>query len=237
LGLWSSITSIAKKVWRGVKAVVRIVVRAAITIVAAGVNGFDLLLGFLAWPPKKLRLHVFILRDENGVPVATPGELTIALDNAHRIFKDRFNVSVVPYSKSFVETLPDAAPKAALEPHCDAGAWADLFREAGEYYADHLAGWVGGIPISASFPITAYVVRDVDGKRGCAIGPLTDYLTIDPTGFKGDDTTLAHETGHCCHLWHSGSKGNLMWRDADRGDGVKWFQKNLVRRCRHVTYW
>ncbi len=240
MGFWSSIKKAVKKVWRVVKAVVRIVVRAVLTVVAAVVNLFDLLLGFLNWPPKKLRLHVFILRDEAGVEVlgaADLGQLTAALDNAKRIFKDRFNVSLVPYSKGFVETLPNPAPTAALEPKCDAGAWADEFREAGEYYAGHLAGWVSGIPISASFPITAFVVRDVDGKRGCAIGPLADHLVIDPTGIIKDATTLAHEIGHACSLWHSGSRGNLMWADADRGDGVKWFQKNLLRSSRHVTYW
>ncbi len=168
MGFWSSIKKAVKKVWRVVKAVVRIVVRAVLTVVAAVVNLFDLLLGFLNWPPKKLRLHVFILRDEAGVEVlgaADLGQLTAALDSAKHIFKDRFNVSLVPYSKGFVETLPDPAPTAALEPKCDAGAWADEFREAGEYYAGHLAGWVSGIPISASFPITAFIVRDVDGKR------------------------------------------------------------------------
>lgn len=234
---WSSLKRVVKKVWRGVKAVVRMAVRAVFTVIAAVVNVFDLLLGFLTWPRKRLRLHVFILRDESGVPILDPAELTATLDNAKRIFKDRFNVSLVPYSKTFVEILSDAAPTKALEPRSDAGAWADEFREAGEYFNRHLAGWVSGIPISASFPITAYVVRDVDGKRGCAIGPLSDYLTIDPTGIKGDDTTLAHEMGHCCSLWHSQSMGNLMWRNSDRGDGAKWFQKNLLRSSRHVTYW
>lgn len=241
MGLWSSITStvkkVAKAVWRGAKAVARFLVRGGITLIAGAVNISDLLVGFFGWPPKRLRLHVFILRREDGVPVIGAAELTAAIDNARRILKDRFNVKLVPYSDGFVETLPDPAPTTALDPHCDAGAWTDEFREAGEYYARHLAGWVSGIPISTSFPVTAYVVRDVEGKRGCAIGPLADHLVIDPDGVVGDATTLAHEIGHCCSLRHSGAQTNLMWSESNRGENATWYQKNLFRSSRHVTYW
>lgn len=70
MGFWSSlknkIKKAAKKVWRVVKAVVRVVVRVVLTVVGAVLGIADLLLGFIAWPPKKLRLHIFILSDQNG---------------------------------------------------------------------------------------------------------------------------------------------------------------------------
>jgi hypothetical protein len=234
MGLWSSIKKAVKKVWRAVKAVVRVVARVVVTAVGLALGVPDLLLGFVAWPQKHLRLHIFILSDENG-PLVNPGDLEPAIDYARRVLKDRFNVKLHPYSKTFVEVITEPAPAAALDVKCGAGALGEEFGEAGEFFAEHLAGW-NAIPVSLTFPITMFVVRDVEDKQGCSLGPLTDYVTIDPSGVK-NPSTMAHELGHACSLWHSGSKSNLMWADADRGDGVKWFQKNLLRSSRHVTYW
>lgn len=238
MGLWSSIKNkikkAAKKVWRVVKAVVRVVVRVVMTVVGLVLGIFDLLLGFVAWPPKKLRLHIFILSDQNG-PLVNPSDLTLAIDYARKTLKDRFNVKLLPYSEGMVEIITTPAPSAALVVHCDSGALKEEFGEAGEYFAKHLAGW-NAIPISLTFPITAFVVRDIVGKQGCSLGPLSDYLTLDLAGVKSD-STLAHEIGHSCSLWHSKTQSNLMWPDTKRGNQVKWFQKNLLRSSRHVMYW
>jgi hypothetical protein len=235
MGLWSSIKNAFKKVWRAVKAVVRVVARAVIMLVNRFTLGlFDLLFGFLAWPRKKLRLHIFILSDASG-PVVNPADLTASVDFAKKVMKDRFNVNVMPYSKNLIEIIKEPAPTAALDVHCNGGALKDEFGEAGEFFAKHLAGW-NVIPISLTFPITAFIVRDVQGKQGCSNGPLTDYLTLDSDGVAAVNT-LAHEMGHVCDLWHSGSKSNLMWPDDSRGDGVKWFQKSILRSSRHVQYW
>ena len=110
MGLWSRIKNAVKKVWRAVKAVVRIIVRVVITIVNALTLGLvDLLLGFIAWPPKRLRLHVFILSTEGPVfdpnspslvPVVPVQEAVTAVNNMKRIYKERFNVNVRPYSET-----------------------------------------------------------------------------------------------------------------------------------------
>lgn len=213
---------------------VRVVVRVVTTIIGAVLGIFDLLLGFIAWPPKKLRLQIFILSDQSG-PLVDPGDLKPAIDFAKKTLKDRFNVKLVSYGENMIQIIEEPAPRAALEVSCDSGALKEEFGEAGEYFANHLTGW-NAIPISLTFPITAFVVRDVKGKIGCSLGPLSDYITLDKEGAKSE-STLAHEIGHCCSLWHSGSKSNLMWPDADRGNQVKWFQKNLLRSSRHVLYW
>ncbi len=235
-GFWSTIKNAVKKVWRAVKAVVRIVVRVVILVINTFTFGlFDLLLGFLTWPPKKLRLHIFILSDMNG-PVVNPSDLTSSIDFAKQTFKDRFNVNLVPYSKNMVEIVKEPAPAPALTPDCvGGGALKNEFGEAGEYYASQLAGW-NAIPISLTFPITVFVVHKIHGREGCSLGPLTDYLTLDIGGVASVNT-MAHEMGHACSLWHSRSKSNLMWPDDDRGNGAKWFQKNLLRSSRHVQYW
>lgn len=221
-----------KKVWRAIKGVVRQVARIVVELIHRLILGLpDLLFGFLAWPTKKIRIKILILSDENGNPTALPADLTPSIDYATRVFKDRLNVRLVTPSRGeapIVEVISTPAPAAALDVHCDASGWGEEFGEAGEYFAGHLAGLV--------YRITVFVVRDIADKEGCSLGPLTDYITLDPDGVKSENT-LAHEIGHSCGLWHSGSQSNLMWPDDNRGDGVKWFQKHLFRSSRHVTYW
>lgn len=241
MGFFSSlknkIKKALKKVWRWVKAAVRLIVRIVVTIVGAVLGIFDLLLGFIGWPPKKMRIHIFILADQNG-PLISAAALTPAIEFARKTFKDKFNVKLLPYSKSFIEIIKEPAPPDALEVPCSFfGSLGRDFGEAGEFFAKHLAGW-NAIPISLTFPITVFIVSNVIGKGGCSLGPLTDYVTVDVSlDGVGTPSLMAHEIGHACNLWHSGTKSNLMHAESDRGDGAKWFQKNLFRSSRHVTYW
>jgi hypothetical protein len=240
MGFFSSLKSAlkkaVKKVTRAVKSVVRLASRLVVTLVGLGIGIFDLLLGFLAWPPKKLRVHIFILSTEKG-PLVDPAFLTASVDFARKTFKKRFNVKLLAYSKNMIEIIKEPAPPEALSVGCGGDAVDQEFAEAGEYFASHLAGW-NGIPISLTFPVTVFIVSDVSGNGGCSIGPLTDYVTVDTSSDGvGTPSEIAHEVGHACNLWHSGTKSNLMYHPSDRGDGVKWFQKNLFRSSRHVTYW
>jgi hypothetical protein len=237
MGFWSSIThaikKAVKKVWRVIKAVARIVVRLLITFFNAFIAFYDLLFGFLAWPPKKLRYQVFILSDAKG-PLIDPADLQPSIDFFTKTFKDRFNVKVIPYGKPSVQIIKEPAPIDALDVSCGGGAFSNEFGVAGEYFAQHLAGW-NAIPITLAFPVTIFIVRSMTGADGCSIGPLTDYATMTPSAVH-ELNVMAHETGHSCNLWHSGSHANLMWPDPTRGNEVKWFQKNLVRISRHVQY-
>jgi hypothetical protein len=111
----------------------------------------------------------------------------------------------------------------------------DELGEAGEYFAKRLAGW-NAITISPGFPITVFVVRDVGGKKGCSLGLFTDYVTVDLDGVKSD-SRMAHEIGYALgQFGHLGDSTNLMYKHDNRGDHVRWWQKNLFRNSRHVTY-
>ena len=228
-----------KWIKKKVKALVRVVYRIVLTIGNAFSLGlYDFLLGFLAWPPKRLRLHVFILWSEvpqGGGDPQPPIEQVVqaAIDRTKKLYKDKFNVNVRPYSKTFMETLQGPFPDSVLDFECGFGS---EFGDAGEFFAGHLAGW-NAVPISLTYPVTVFVVRDLTGgDLGCSMYVAGDYVVIDRDGLL-DNVALPHEIGHTCSLWHSFSSNNLMYRMSPAGENVKWFQKNLLRSSRHVQYW
>jgi hypothetical protein len=243
MGFWSSIKKAVKKVWQVTKAVVRVVARGIITIINNLTLGLpDLLLGFLTWPEKNLRLHVFILSappSDSGGGDPIPGGQVVptqdvqdAIERTKKLYKDKFNVKIKPYSKTYIEVLEEIPPPEVLDFECGAG---QEFGTAGEWIAKHLAGW-NAAPVSFTFPITVFVVRNLKGPLGCSMSVIGDYVVVAQDGIK-DNVALAHEMGHTCSLWHSGSSDNLMYKQSPAGEKVKWFQKNLLRSSRHVQYW
>lgn len=235
MGWWSSIKKAVKKAWRAVKATVRAIVKVVIEIVLRVINFV------LVWLPiqKKMRIQIFILRNEAGEPLLNDKvslkALQDALDYAIKTFKDRFDVKIKPYGNPVIQTLPKAAPSAALDVRCDTGAASNEWGEAGEYFADNLAGW-NIIPINLGFPISVFIVRFIEGKIGCSLGPLTDYVTVSVNGTKSV-TTMAHELGHSCGLLHRDNIKNLMYPNDGRDNNVTGWQKFVVRNSRHCTFW
>jgi len=236
MSLWGSIKNAVKKVVRAVKGAVRVLVRAAITIVNAVTFGLpDLLLGFLAWPAKRLRLHVFVIMVDDK-PVASTSEVMTAVDAARQIYKNGFNVDIEPYAESFVQILTDPAPPSVVDYECGWPGLGSEFGEAGTFFAGHIAGW-NAVPISLTFPVTVFVVKTLkSGDLGCSLSVIGDYVVIASPGLK-DHVALAHEVGHTCGLWHSGDHTNLMYFQSPAGEGTKWFQRNILRSSRHVQYW
>jgi hypothetical protein len=166
-----------------------------------------------------------------------------------KTLKDRCNVNVIPYSSgnkreidNWAQVVTELSPPAALKVRCGWGALWDEGGEAGEYFARNAAGWVGSfIPISLAFPITVFIVEEVDASLGCAVPVLTDYATVTASAIinkeKGS-STLAHEVAHRCNLWHVDQKENLLNpnRVLVPPYWLQWWQRNLLRASRHVTY-
>lgn len=246
--------------WKKLKRAVKTVVRQAATVCWAAVhniipNGLDLLLGFLKWPQKKMRIRINILTEPNngkprpiisintttdpvtGLPVITYSNpnLIKAIDFAKKVFKEEFNVKIV---SNGIYIVPDIPPDVALNPSCS-GLYGQDFGEAGEFYASHgyYGSFIWGVfQFNPIYPIDVFVVSSVGGKIGCSLGPLTNWVVISPPGID-NESTLAHELAHACNLWHRPNVSSLMYHDKIRGRTTKLWQANFFRSCRHVNYY
>jgi hypothetical protein len=237
MGMWSSIINNVKQVLRVVNATVRVFVKLVIEVLVRVIN----LVLVRRSTQKKLRLQIFILRDENGTPVlhdeVSLKLLQDALDFAIRTFKDRFDITISPYASPIIQTLPKAAPIAALDVSCNGPTGKIEWGEVGEYFANYSAGW-NIIPINLGFPVSVFIVRAIGGRIGCSLGPMTDYIILSVEGTKSI-STMAHGLAHCCGLKkHPDDINNLMYISRFRTNNVvtDW-QKFVVRNSRHCTFW
>jgi hypothetical protein len=183
--------------------------------------------------PKKLRIRVVILRDEQGRPVATPEDVEPSLAEARRILRQALAIDLLPAAEPLVRTVDVPAPPAALDSPCAEGSWRADFGEGGAFYRRHSER---GTVTGSGGPITVFVVRDVLGKAGCSLGPLVDHVTVDMTALEGKRLrVLAHELGHACGLPHTSAPENLML-PRRMGDRLQPWQVAVFRSSRHVTY-
>jgi hypothetical protein len=186
---------------------------------------------------KKLRIRIVVLRDGDGRPVVSEEELRAALEETERVLDREAGVALAPLDGSLVVTLDDPAPRAALDAPCtDNGLWKTDLGAAGGYFRSRLARHGLRTFVGLGAPVTVFVVRDVVGKCGCSLGPLGDYVTIEPRALAPPTLRiLAHELGHSCGLKHTSRDDNLM-RPRGQGERLTRWQQAVFRSSRHVTY-
>jgi hypothetical protein len=182
---------------------------------------------------KKMRLCIIVLRDEAGNPTATAAGLQPAIDAARRIYRDAANIELIVEGP---HTVGDASPGYALDVECGVAAWGEEFWLPGTYF-QATAAWhcaLGGLGRITGYgaPIVVFCVRQIPGSTaGCALGPATDYLTIE----GGSPGCLAHEIGHKVGLWHCCPTTNLA-NEGCGGAELNWWQVVIVRNSKYVTY-
>lgn len=226
----SSFEKRSKENWFFLKGIARVIARIFIEGVhRLFINVFDTLFGFLTWPQKKIRIKIFILPPLQGDTVPSPADLDAAIDYTKKSFSKNFNVKLLPHHQgAFVEVLASVPPPEALYTKGGTGAFQEELRITGSYFASNLSGFF--------YPVTVFVVTDIKGASGCSLGPMSDYVTLNHFGATRA-SVLAHELAHACGLWHLKERSNLLFSGTGRGGEIKWWQKNLFRGSRHVTYW
>ena len=184
-------------------------------------------------PLKKVRVCIIILRDENGNPVTTEANLQPDITAAQTIFRNAANLQVIVDG---IHTVEGACPTFALDVNCNVAAWGEDLWVTGSYF-DALSAWycpTGGLGRLTGYanPIIVFCVRSIPGgTAGCALGPLTDYLTIE----GGNPVCLAHEMGHKLGLWHCCPATNLA-NGICGGTTLDWWQVVIVRNSEFTSY-
>jgi len=218
--------------------------------IAWGLVGLgDTILGSLGIrPEKKLRICTIIMIDENGNPVAQTSDVVTEIQAAIDIFKEQANVRLIrsapfQYDSGFADketATEEWVTTRRMEPldvECGLGAAGeDLWLPGTDFEVNSSFGCFYGKfrrLIGYGAPVVIFVVRRVEGpEKGCSIGPLTNYVTVEGR----DPICIAHELGHACNLWHVGSQTNLMHEAGCGQRELDWWQIAILRNSRHVTY-
>lgn len=196
------------------------------------VGWIDTVLGAIGITPlKKLRVCIVILSDEKG-PLSDVATLKPHIDEATRIFRDAANIHLIVDDIHTVH----GSPAYALDVACNGAAWTGDLGLPGSYFQ-----WtslnqcpLGSVSrlVGYGSQITVFCVRSIPGSTaGCALGPVTDYLTIEGRNPR----CLAHELGHKCGLLHCCSSSNLA-NGTCGGTQLSWLQRAWVRGSKYVTY-
>lgn len=214
-----------------------------VTSLVFGVIGFifeGLVCGLLGMClEKKLRLCVIPAHDGTEL-VVSEADLQPILDRTKQIFKDEANVAVYA-----TVSTDGRAPN--VEPGCDGDAWLqDLWLTGSQYEHTaslHCREYSFASIIGIGSPLYAFAVKDVEGKNGCSLWWLTNYIVFEAwklgqPGTCVGNSHLAHEMGHCIGLLHTSDETNLMYEDClpTGRANLSPFQKAIVRGSKYVTY-
>jgi hypothetical protein len=266
--------------------VIEWILNAAKTLIYASISWPDAILTLLGiMPEKKLKLLVIIQRDSERKPVVN--DLNVVYRDIQYLintFRAEMNIRVLPtnlfmYKSAFADdavSLEDfvkiddgVSSDRTLDICCDACAFGNDLTSIGSSFNLMMArlGFTSSARrlLGYGAPIVAFAVRNyTDGKAGCSMGPLSDYITVKFNELNNGDvkpnnpllpnnhlpndqltheklldavTDLAHEVGHCCYLLHYPSvNDNLMDKSPPRTGHLNVWQKIIVRTSRHVTY-
>jgi hypothetical protein len=228
-------------------------VRLLVTVVVAVprlLAGLGVLAGRAPRPDRVMRVRVLVQRDEDGDPVATVTHAHEAVAWARDAFA-AVGVRLVPVGwdgdedgdedrdgdvadrdPRFVTVVDAPATAATLDVACTARAWRADLGAAGTGFRRQVRAAGGSPAPGPGSPVWVFAVRGFATRHlGCSLGPVTDYVTVRLTG---EATTLAHELGHACGLWHT-RDDTLMHRRPTRTARLTRLQTWLVRASRHVT--
>jgi hypothetical protein len=196
-------------------------------------------------PAKKLKLSFVLFTDEKGIPVINASQVVEQIEQTAAFYKDKANI-LVQSANSDASDLP-------------AEDWIYLYKNPPPPRINRVGCnmiafredlWLTGMTfqftaltrlfhtnfrriIGYGSPIVVYIVKDVADFRGCSLGPLTDYVTVDCKGL----VCMTHEIGHACTLFHENEDTeNLMHPAGCEKNNMTTKQIAIMRASRHVTF-
>jgi hypothetical protein len=169
-------------------------------------------------PPKKLRVCIKILTDENGNSDVTPAAIQQNIERMKSSYRE-CNIEVIILGIEYIV-------KPEYLSSTDSSVWS-LF-SAWHLWFTQRACWCCN-------QVTVFVVDYIIGGEGLTFWG-DSWCRVDRSS-NSHDMLMAHEVGHVLSLWHVNDPNNVMYD----GDPVKAydftsFQCCLARRSPFVTY-
>ena len=143
--------------------------------------------------PKKIRVCVKIITDDNGQSKVTEKAVLESIATMKRIY-EHCNVSV---DVDGIERI--AAPN--LLTSTDDSFWS-LFSPWHAWFSQHACSCCG--------QVTVFFVDKIQGSSDGFTFWGDNWCRVDATA-NSDPTIMAHEIGHLCNLWHVSDNNNLMF--------------------------
>lgn len=191
--------------------------------------------------PASVPVHVLILADDTGTPVAEPSWVRAALLRADAAFTGAAGIRV---RHTGTTVLRSPAPAGLVDSPASRRLMAWHLAGRTDYLLRQLPtrpalGVVGD-------PITVVVTRSLAGNTtACSLGASADWVLCEASLFdpsqprRYDETVLAHELGHAMNLPHHRDRTNLMYPTSSppgkvRGTRLHRWQAAVLRANRHV---
>jgi hypothetical protein len=216
--------SVFGKIGRKISGAFGVIVNVIEEIFTRGFGFPDFLFGWLleSLYSKKLRLTVVILTKPDGTLTTSVAGVERSIEHAEKTLKSGANIT---FKKSDIRIIDVTAPPYVLRVEAGISAFGDLFQAAGEYFRGN----------SEAGDLTAFVIDDVIGSVGSSAS-WADFILLDNDGITRG-STLVHEIGHACVLYHWNNSNNFMKTPSSiSANRVNWWQSNILRSSRHVGY-
>ncbi len=196
-------------------------------------------------PAKKMKLAVVLFTDKDDNPVVQASQVIEQIKQTVDFYKDKANILVQSANPSASDLPAEDWIYISKKTPSKRINWVGCNLIA---FREDL--WLTGMSfqfmalsrlfhtnfrriIGFGSPIVVYIVEDVAGFRGCSLGPLTDYVTVDSKGL----VCMTHEIGHACTLFHENEDTeNLMHPKGCEKTKLTTKQIAIMRASRHVSF-
>lgn len=169
-------------------------------------------------PPKRLRVCIKVLTDENGQSAVTPAAIQQNIARLHSSYKE-CHIEVIILGIEHIV-------KPEYLSTTDSSVWS-IFSSWHLWFTQR-ACWCCN-------QVTVFVVDDIIGAGGLTFWG-DSWCRVDHD-CNADDTEMAHEIGHILNLWHVNDPNNVMYpKLSATAHNFTSFQCCLARRSPFVTY-